>query len=105
MGKYKVRVKRSFGIYIVQWAYYRFIPVWYTVVEFDEPPRAYDHTTDGWDPKCFSYQDAEEFAKSINTYEKLKEYYKKEDEAEEIYLIDKNKRDEEEYPYKSKRIV
>jgi len=107
--KYFVRIRLcQTGLYYVQFAHYkrRFfrITIWHTVTRFSRPPYAYEHTCSGWENKIFNYRDAENFAKSIDTYEKLNKYYENENHRYQEYLKSQSKRDNDSTPYKTKYI-
>lgn len=104
--KYRVRVSCcQTGLYHVQWAFYRFIPIWQNIVRFEKPNVCYEHCVSGWESKVFRHKEAEEFAQSINTIEKLSQYIEKQNNKEREYLKDKAFRDKNSTPYRTKNIV
>ena len=72
--KFKTRVRHyTEDQYTVQWANYRFIPIWWDLCYwFDQ---GHPGGTEGWSPNMWSYKEAEKIATSLKNRQDINEYY------------------------------
>lgn len=104
---FKVRVEHAIDVYyVVTYSYARFINNYKRVMVWRN--LGYESSQTGWGPKLMKYGEAEQFAKKLNSYQDVVEFYKKDEgresefyEAKEKYIKEwtlKNK------PYETKQI-
>ena len=101
--KFSVRVKHYYkSSYIVQYAHYRFLKIW-NEITFWSTLSLWD--TERWHPIIFqNYKDAENFAKTLNSYDDVVRHWMPEEEKEIAFLEKRNEYFKEEIPYKTKII-
>lgn len=99
--KFKVRVSHfGQGRYSVEYAHYRFIPVWYELCFWFE--QTLTGGTECWTTDLFSYQEAEELAKSLKSIDDVKEWYKPDEAKEADFYKRKKEYYKENVPYDTK---
>lgn len=102
--KFKVRVSLfSESKYTVDYAYYRFIPNWKSLVFWYGV--SFDSNIDGWSTDLFSVKEAEEIANRLKSIDDVERYYKPEDRKREKFLIEKEEYLAKNRPYKTKNIL
>lgn len=88
--------------YTVEWACYRFIPIWHTInIWYDF---GFTSGLEGFSPKLFYIQDAEIFALRLNSIDDIDRYYKHQRELKSLFLANKREYYRNNAPYKSKII-
>lgn len=101
--KFRVRVAHYYkGDYVVQYAHYRFIPIWHSLKYwFDQ---GHPGGTEGWMINLWNVSGAEQMAKRLKSIEDVNNYYVHSEALQKAW-----KKREEEYwkrsvPYTSKEI-
>ncbi|MAQ77201.1 hypothetical protein CL684_01610 [Candidatus Campbellbacteria bacterium] len=99
--KFKTRVKHFSGDkYLVQYAYYRFIPIWYSLHFWFE--QTLTGNTECWTEDFFNIDEAEKLAKSLKSIEDVKNWYKPDEEKRERFYQRKREYLKKAVPYRSK---
>jgi len=83
--KFKVRIKHYIDEdYIVQYAYYRFIPIYYTIYKWLQYGL-------GYNPIMGKYEYTKKFASGLKTYEDVLKFKKQQQELSKLYPENKNR--------------
>lgn len=99
--KFKVRVKHFAECkYTVQYAYYRFIPVWHSLCFWFH--QGHPGGTECWSIDLWNVETAERIASSLKTINDVKEYYKPLEEEEAKWRIAEKEYWQKNAPYASK---
>lgn len=102
--KFKVRVVYfSGGKYLVEYAYYRFLPNFYPIEYWFSPYLKYIYI-EGWVIKLFDCEDAEFFADSLNTIDDVKAYRAKQEMVRKQFYEDRKSFYQNRVPYQKKNI-
>jgi hypothetical protein len=102
--KFKTRVKHYINEkYTVQYCYYRFIPIWYSLMWFHSSGYHSGNMT-GWYINLWDYESAEKIATKIKSIEDVLNYYKPFEEEEKKWEKAEQKYWEKNVPYNTKII-
>ena len=99
--KFRVRVRHyTDKYYVVDYAYYRIFPNWGVILFwFDQ---GHPGGTECWSEKMFTVKEAEEFAKTLNTFQDIVKYYQPLIVAADKWKHDEIKWKAENIPYYEK---
>lgn len=103
MFKKKFKVKVSYwghGKYTVSYAYYRFIPIWYTLKFWFE--QTLTGGTECWSTSLMSVKEAEKLAQKIKNIDDVYKFYEKDELKESDFYKRKSEYYKNAVPYRSK---
>jgi len=99
--KFKTRVVHfSRDRYTVEYASYRFIPIWHTLKFWFE--QSLTGGTECWSTELLKVEDAENLARRLRSIEDVIEWYKPDEEREKLFYIKKKEYYEKAVPYSSR---
>lgn len=100
--KFKVKVTYfGSGKYEVNYAHYRFIPIYYTLCFWFE--QTLTGGTECWSGRLMNIKEAERVAKSLKSIEDVREWYKPYEEKERTFYKRKTEYYKKNVPYRSKQ--